>query len=239
MGLYVSAHPLDHYDAYFEEQTIPMTRVLPDVDGKKVTLGGLILSVRTIVTKTGSKMAFVKIEDKTGEGEIIIFPNLYEQIGAKLVQDAVIRATGKISARDREGNLGNEAKLIADEIQFVTDQELREYETTGRKMEGPKLSNRVKATRVTNSAVKHNPVSAPVLEKIVGKIYVHIKDPDDHDSLLSLKRICSLYPGISEVVLVLGADKKSAIKMSFKVDVGDALISALVKILGEDSVVLK
>ncbi len=41
-------------------------------------------------------------------GEIIVFPNLYEKVGAKLVQDAVIRVSGKNSARDRDGNLGNE-----------------------------------------------------------------------------------------------------------------------------------
>jgi DNA polymerase-3 subunit alpha len=242
MGLYVSAHPLDHYDTYFEEQTIPMAKVLPDIDGKKVTLGGLILSVRTIVTKSGTKMAFVKIEDKTGEGEIIVFPNLFEQIGAKLVQDAVVRATGKISARDREGNLGTEAKLIADEIQFITDQELREYEVTGRKMEGPKASssNYVRATRVSAAPKKPTgPVAKPVLERIIEKIFVHIKNPDDHEALMSLKQTCSLHPGLTEVVLVLGADKKSAIKMPFKVDAGDILVGKLVKLLGEDSVALK
>jgi DNA polymerase-3 subunit alpha len=237
MGLYISAHPLDNYDTYFEEQTVPIVKILPETDGKKVTIGGLILSVRTIVTKSGSKMAFVKIEDKTGEGEIIVFPNLYEQIGAKLVQDAIIRATGKISARDRDGNLGTEAKLIADEIQFVTDQELHEYEVTGRKMEGPKINNKVRATRVSSS--NHKKIDIPVVEKIIQKVYVNVKDPDDHESLLSLKQVCSLHPGVSELVLVLGIDKKSAIKMPFKVDANDTLISALVKILGEDSVVLK
>ena len=138
LGLYISAHPLDNYDTYFEEQTISLNQITPEADGKKATIGGLISTVRTIITKSGTKMAFVGIEDKTGEGEIIVFPNLYEQIGAKLVQDEVIRATGKISARDRDGNLGTDAKMIADDIQFVTDQELRDYASTGRKMERPK-----------------------------------------------------------------------------------------------------
>jgi hypothetical protein len=40
-------------------------------------------------------------------------------------------------------------------------------------------------------------------------------------------------------VLVLGAEKKSAIKLPFKVDGSDELIGMLVKILGEDAVVLK
>lgn len=220
LGLYVSAHPLDNYDKYFEEQTVPLSMINIDSDGKKVTIGGLISTVRTIVTKSGSKMAFVKMEDKTAEGEIIIFPNLYEQIGSKLIQDSVIRATGKITARDRNGNIESEAKMIADEIQFVTDQELRDYETTGHKM------------------AESVPEDKPKIKQIK-KMYVHIKDPDDHEALKSLKQICSDYPGQIDIVLVLGDEKKSAIKLPFKVNADDKLIGELVKILGEDSVVIK
>jgi len=256
LGLYISAHPLDNYDAYFEEQTIPLMQMIPDVDGKKATIGGLVSTVRTIITKSGTKMAFLGIEDKTGEGEVIVFPNLYEQIGAKLVQDAVVRVTGKISARDRDGNLGTDAKMIADDIQIVTDKELNDYESTGRKMEKPKISAKVKAMRVSSakssasgsisapattnpavpSATRSRPLEDPV---VIKKLFVHIKNPDDHDSLLALKQICSQFMGTTDIVLVLGANKKSAIKLPFRVEPSDALVGALVKILGEDAVKLK
>ncbi len=256
LGLYISAHPLDNYDAYFEEQTISLSQVTPEVDGKKATIGGLISTVRTIITKTGTKMAFVGIEDKTGEGEVIVFPNLYEQIGAKLVQDEVIRATGKISARDRDGNLGTEAKMIADDIQFVTEQELRDYESTGRRMEKPKMNGKVKAMRVVSAkSTKYNSVSAPASSppskptivtrsrpetEVTSKtLFVHIKDPDNHEALLALKQVCGQFIGPTDIVLVLGATKKSAIKLPFKVEVNDTLVGALVKILGEDAVVFK
>ena len=95
LGLYISAHPLDRYETYLSEQTQPLTQLVPEYDSRMMTVGGIISTVRTIVTKSGSKMAFVGIEDKFGEGEIIVFPNLYEKVGAKLVQDAVIRVSGK------------------------------------------------------------------------------------------------------------------------------------------------
>lgn len=253
LGLYISAHPLDNYDAYFEEQTIPLMQLSQDVDGKKATIGGLISTVRTIVTKSGSKMAFVGLEDKTGEGEVIVFPNLFEQIGAKLVQDSVIRATGKISARDRDGNLTSDAKMIADDIQFVTEQELDSYESTGAKMKRPTVSKKVTATRVSaaktigevNAAVSTPVVDAPSKPRplqeqvIIKKLFVQVKDPDDHDALLALKQICSQFIGTTDIVLVLGAEKKSAIKLPFKVNASDELVGALVKILGEDAVILK
>lgn len=242
MGLYISAHPLDNYDKYFEEQTIPLMQLTPETDGKKATIGGLISTVRTIITKSGSKMAFVGLEDKTGDSEIIVFPNLFEQIGAKLIQDAVIRATGKISARDRDGNLGKDAKMIADEIQFVSDNELDNYESTGRKMDKPK-PGAVKKYATKNQAAKVtvNKIVEPIkLEvKSTEKLYIHIKNPDDHEALISMKQICSNFPGQSEVVLVLGDGQKSAIKLPFKVENSNNIIEKLSAILGDGSVISK
>ena len=73
----------------------------------------------------------------------------------------------------------------------------------------------------------------------VKKLFVHIKNTEDHDALLGLKQVCGEYPGKTDIILVLGAEKKSAIKMPFGVDGSDNLVSALVKQLGEDCVVLK
>lgn len=254
MGLYISAHPLDNYSQYFEEQTVALTSLSPKNDGSKVTVGGLISTARTIVTKSGSKMAFVQIEDKLGEGEVIVFPNLFEQVGAKLQQDAVVRVSGKISARDREGNLTSEAKIIADEVSIITDQELQEYESTGRKMQSPKARSNVQATRVSakrsypgkptevSSAALPELHTAPVAQEEVAvpkKLFVHIKNPDDQVALLKLKEVCSRHSGDGEIILVLGEAKKSALRLPFKIDSSDELIGALVRDLGEDAVVLK
>jgi len=257
LGLYISAHPLDNYDAYFQEQTIPLAEMTAEIDGKSVTIGGLISAVRTIITKSGTKMAFVKLEDKTTESELIIFPNLYEQIGAKLIQDSVVRATGKVNARDRDGNVTGDVKMIADEVQFVDDNELRNYESTGQKMKLPKGSaSRVQAMRVPSrkslgevsmpattkpaSSTATAPSSIPVLdEAVIKKLYVHVKDVANEQALFELKQTCGRYPGVIDIVLVLGQEKKSAIKLPFRVDASDNLIGELVKVLGEDAVVLK
>jgi len=248
LGLYISAHPLDHYDAYFEEQTVPIVEMTQDIDGKSLTIGGLVSAVRSIVTKSGTKMAFVKLEDKTSETEIIVFPNLYEKVGALLIQDAVVRVTGKVNARDKEGNLVSDIKMIADDIQVVTDGELITYESNGTKMAKPKARSVSAMRTADNRRAAKAAASAPV-EKVVyaavevlesaKKLYVHVKDPDDAALLVQLKQICSNYPGFGDIVLVLGKDKKSAIKLPFKIDSSLELVGELVKILGEDAVALK
>jgi DNA polymerase-3 subunit alpha len=264
LGLYISAHPLDNYDAYFSEQTVPVTEMTQDIDGKSLTIGGLVSAVRTIVTKSGTKMAFVKLEDKTGEAEVIVFPNLFEQVGAKLTQDAVIRATGKVSARDRDGNLTSDVKLIADDIQIVDDEELRTYESTGRIMTKPK-AGKVVATRKPRgggnysggkagngggfakpaasgpgvSSAPRESAGPPPSAEVLKKLFVHVKNPDDQDALMKIRHECGKSPGLSDIVLVLGPEKQSAIKMPFRIDASDELIGRLVKILGEDAVILK
>lgn len=256
LGLYISSHPLDNYDAYFSEQTVPIAEMTQDLDGRAMTIGGLVSSVRSIVTKSGTKMAFVKLEDKTGEAEVIVFPNLYEQVGAKLVQDAVIRVSGKVAARDRDGNLTSDTKIIADEIQVVEDDELNTYESNGRKMAKPKGgAPQVRTARrsfggqggggsypsSSNKPASSVPREAgpPPVAEVLKKLFVHVKDPDNQTALMQIRSECSHFPGLSDIVLVLGPDKQSAIKMPFRVDGSDELIGRLVKILGEDAVVLK
>jgi len=244
MGLYISSHPLDQYTDYFAEQTVPLASLTPQHDGNKVIVGGLIGTVRTILTKKGSKMAFVGIEDKTGESEVIVFPSVYQQIGEQLKQDIAIRIEGSVNARDRDGNLGSDVKVMADSISVVTDEELQNYQSTGGAPLKPKPGqpkvNRYKQTKTAPSVALAPSVTPPVIAVAKPKnLYVQIKDPDDHASLQSLKQMCSLFPGTDSVVLVLGDDKKSAIKLPFAVEVADQLIGELVKILGEDTVAVK
>ncbi|PLS81926.1 DNA polymerase III subunit alpha [Candidatus Saccharibacteria bacterium] len=252
LGLYLSAHPLDKYDDYFTEQTAPIATLKPSLDGHGITVGGVVSSVRQIVTKSGGKMAFVQIEDKSGEGELIVFPKTYEKIGALLKQDEVIKATGKVSSRDKEGNLLDDAKVIVDEITLVTQEELDGYESTGRLMTATreKLPERRRpfgpGAKVAATAPKDETkyIYTPVLDEdaptpVKTKIYVHVKNPNDHDSLLKLKQTFNKYPGESEIILVLGADKKSAIRLPFRTNPTDELRSDISHLYGEECVAIK
>lgn len=250
LGLYISAHPLDNYDAFFEEQTIPLVTVKPAIDGQKITVGGLVTTVRTIVTKSGTKMAFVGIEDKTGEGEIIVFPRTYERVASELKQDVVLKVVGTVNARDREGNMTDEAKLIADEISIVSDKELNEYESHGRKMTAPtgkatvtrkRYSSKDKAATpaVTAAAVAAPRPAVDVPLETLRTVYIHVQNPDDHTSLLAVKKICGLYPGQNDIVMMLGPEKSSAIRLPFRVDAQAKLTGELAKILGDDCVAVK
>lgn len=262
MGLYISAHPLDKYDTYFEEQTMPIAEITPKIDGASVIVGGIITNVRSLVTKSGSKMAFVKIEDKVTEIEVIVFPKTYEQVGAKLVQDAVVKVTGRVNASDRDGNKTDEAKINAEEIDIITDEELENYQSTGAKLKTPtkgvsqKPRGKAMATGVSNNGggggggfrrgggekpathfrtTESDVNAAPIKPK---KLFIRVMDPSNKDALISLKQSCSVYPGLSEVILVIGEEKK-AMRMPFRCEPGKALVDELVGVFGAEGVVVK
>lgn len=241
MGLYISAHPLDNYSAFFEEQAASLANITRKIDGQTITVGGLITTMRTIITKNGKKMAFVGIEDKVADSEIIVFPTLYERLAGQLNQDTVIKVTGKVSARDRDGNLTDEAKLIADDIAIVSDKELKEYESTGRKMSvptGPKARRTYPGSKTKSASTTATRTVERVVVEAPKTLYLRVDNPDDTKVLIALKKSCNDYPGTSSVVLVLG-DSKKALRMPFRVEMADVLKEQLRAILGNDAVVIK
>lgn len=250
MGLYISSHPLDRYDVYFDEQTHPYDLITAENDGKAVIIGGIISAVRTIITKSNTRMAFVKLENKTSEQEVIIFPSLYEEVGAKLEQDNVIKVSGRINAKDKDGNISSDVKVIADSVEVIPDELLENYQQTGTKLPLPKAAP--KPTRRSNSRASNvgagysrgsgtsNVADEPV-RRVVNpphdprreKLYVLIEDPNNVDNLSEIRHLCQLNPGVQEIILVL-KDKtgKRPIRLPFRVEVSEELTKPLGDLLG-------
>lgn len=234
LGLYLSSHPLDPYSVYLAEQTIPLAKVMPDVDGKTLTVGGIVSTIRAITTKNGSKMAFLKLEDKTGETEVVIFPKLYQEIGEQLIQDVVIKVHGRVNARNQAGNLQDEAKVVVEKITIVSQQELDNYRPTGEKLKAPEAKKDVAKDSKPDKISKNKDLSS-----LAPTMYIHVKDTNDHDSLREMKKTLSGSPGDNQVILVLGEDKASAIRLPFTTKLSDGLIDSIKSLYGADQVVVK
>ena len=115
LGFFFSAHPLDNYRDMIKDYATLNTHQLSQTSShpapdRKHTIIGLLTDVKEIVTKTKRKMAFAKIEDFEGSLEIVIFSDVFDRDGEKLVNDAVVAVTGRI-----DYNRGM-TKFIADEI---------------------------------------------------------------------------------------------------------------------------
>jgi len=113
LGLYVSSHPLNGFKKLFETKTVAFSRIDKSMVNKKIILGGLISSVKKIITKTGKPMLFMKLEDLTGKGEVVIFPNLLEAKPEVLQENKIVFVAGRVD--DRNG----EIKIVADDVQEI------------------------------------------------------------------------------------------------------------------------
>ena len=262
MGLYLSAHPLDKYDVYFDEQTHPYSLITAENDNKLVTIGGIITNIRSILTKSGSKMAFVKIENKTSEQEIVVFPNVFEQYGGKLVQDNVVKVTGRVNARDKNGNIVPDVKVLAESVEAISDEELDNYQPTGQKLAAPvaaKTNRRYtkasaegansgapsvkyghssgSASASSGATPEPSATFTPPEDHRHERLFCLIKDPSDTDTLQEIRHLCDLHPGLQEIILVLQTgNEKKPLRMPFRVEADSELLEPLRKLLGTDCV---
>lgn len=227
LGIYLSKHPLDQFDAYLEEHSVAISSLTTAMDNKKVTVGGVISTLREITTKNGAKMAFVGLEDKGGELELIVFPNAYAENPEMWERDAVIVATGKINTKDRDGNNTEEIKVLVDEAQLLSEEDLAGFTPSGKTKKPPKEKKELLAAEAAKK------------QATAVKLYMHIRKPDNEEELLALKKILNQYPGDKEAILVLGEKDKSAIRLPFKVEVSDDLTSQVEDLLSADCVAVK
>lgn len=126
IGFYISGHPLEEYEGLWKKKISTTTAefVLDEEtgyakieDGKKVTVGGIVVGKTIKYTKNDKMMAFLTLEDLAGSVEIIVFPRDYEKYASKLLEDAKIFVTGRASVEeDRDGKIILESMMTFDEV---------------------------------------------------------------------------------------------------------------------------
>ena len=125
LGIYVSGHPLEEYEAAWRKKISNTTadfaydeevQGVRVKDGAKAVIGGLIAGKTIKYTKDNKIMAFLTIEDLVGTVEVIVFPKTYEQSASFLTEDAKVFVQGRISVEeDKDG------KLICEKIVPFTE----------------------------------------------------------------------------------------------------------------------
>lgn len=228
LGLYLSQHPLESFKDFLSEQTVPINQITTDHDGRGVTVGGIVLESREITTKKGQKMAFVKIEDEFAETELILFPGVYQQTIGVWERDKVVIVKGKINTKDRDGNVGQEIKVMVDDGREVTIEQAKAYQPTGRTKKPPK-----------KASVKHKAVKTAGASTVSEdpRLYIRLEDSSNNDLLLQIKSILDERHGENEVVLVLGpAKNKQILRLPMRVSIDEDHLGILKELIGPSNV---
>lgn len=82
---------------------------------ERVRIGGIILNVKKIITKTGKPMLFLKVEDLTDKIEVVVFPSMIERNPTVFQENKIVFINGRLDERD--GIL----KIICEEAEEIIE----------------------------------------------------------------------------------------------------------------------
>ncbi len=120
LGIYVSGHPLEKYEALWKHV---ITNVTSDfaldeetghskvMDGNRAVIGGILTDKRVKYTKTNKTMAYLTVEDLVGTVEVVVFPKDYEKNLQYLNVDDRVFIRGRVSSEDDQSS-----KLICEKV---------------------------------------------------------------------------------------------------------------------------
>jgi len=97
IGLYISDHPLNEYQATLAKIVSYFSGQLSESHHEeKVRMAGLIIGVRPYTTKTGKPMGFAQMEDIQGTVELVLFPKTWEASREVLTVGQIVIIEGKL-----------------------------------------------------------------------------------------------------------------------------------------------
>lgn len=110
LGLYVSGHPLDNYKDKLERAGTNIHEVKEKMrDGMITVVAGIVEDSKSILTKNGEKMAFVRLADFGESIETVAFPRVFAEYHELLQPEKCVALRGRMSNRNGEKSIIVEA----------------------------------------------------------------------------------------------------------------------------------
>ena len=214
-GMYFSGHILDGYSKHISDiGGISVSGLFGNEDedglpdGTRVSLCGLISDITLKNTKNGDRMAFISLEDNSGEVECVVFPKVYEKTAHIIRLDNCVCLNGNVSSRD------DEVKLLASGI-FELEENLT-------------YKGKPKREQQTATASKQ--------AERVKKLFLRLPDLNCEKTQVA-KNIIEKHSG-NTVVMLFDSSSKQYSTYKSRVELSELLISELKGHLGEENVVV-
>ena len=248
LGLYVSSHPMQQAAEALEDTvTCYSDQLGEELAGQKVTMAGMVVSLRQLFTKKRDTMLVAQMEDLHGAFEVVVFPRTYERSRDLWQEDAVLVLKGKVDARGED-----RIQLVAEEVTpFVAPAAVEPQSAPLAPPPSPSAptlqangvhagppANGEAATAVTVSARRAPPARL--------RHYLHItvsRGADPSEDMERFKKVCALLyennGGQDIVDLTIAANGHEAVELEFpdlRIKFTPKLQEQIVALLGPDSV---
>ncbi len=176
-GMYFSGHMLDNYSREIEQlapdRSIDIISDLDEdaqaaenhkyTDRCKVRVAGIITAKRTKLTKSGDTMAFITLDDKYGEIDVIVFAKQYREYSSLLISDSAVAIEGQALAEDGEAAriLLSGARPLKTNSEYVSSQKAKETAAQRIYIKVPNMADKRIASVMRLSAL--NPGRVPIV----------------------------------------------------------------------------
>ena len=160
IGFYISDHPLKAiHQAAQIFSPINLSQLGEQKSRQKVSAVVMLNSVRKIITQKGDPMAFVQMEDITGEAEGTIFPSTFASLEPLLLENNRLIVWGKAQKRN------DKYQLIIDDAEVVEEVNMIVLEITPKQALDNVKQNELKRILQTQSS-EQNKFKIPVIAAI-------------------------------------------------------------------------
>jgi DNA polymerase-3 subunit alpha len=217
-GMYFSGHILDGFSKNIADVNSASIASLygsdeekAPADGSRVTLCGIIADVTFKNTKNGDRMAFLTLEDRSGEIECVVFPKVYEKCSYLLRLDNCIVLNGNLSFRD------DDPKVLASGVNELIE-------------DGKYTPKPPRPQTVTTNATP-----APAESQRVKKLFLRLPRLEC-ETAKKARNLVEIFEGETTVML-FDSETKQYINLGSGAEISDFLIRELKTLLGDENVV--
>ena len=117
LGFYLSDHPLRKYEIeYYSFASIHLGETENIADGSNVTAIGVVNDLKTKIDKSGSPMAFFKLDDFTGSCDCLMFSKTFKDYSEIIREESTLLIRGKIESSGDAIKLQAEEAIILENV---------------------------------------------------------------------------------------------------------------------------
>ena len=115
LGLFVSSYPLEDFRKILEKKALPISKISSILPNQICKIGGIISKIKKIVTRNGSPMLFMKVEDLTDKIEVVVFPSVISKNPSAFQENKIVLVSGRVDNKD------GVPKLICEDIEEIIE----------------------------------------------------------------------------------------------------------------------
>ncbi|MDD5145035.1 MAG: DNA polymerase III subunit alpha, partial [Candidatus Pacebacteria bacterium] len=115
LGLFISSHPLKNYKEILEKRALPISKLPTRPSRNLFKVGGIVSTIKKIITRTGKPMLFVNLEDMNDRIEVVVFPRIIETYPNAFQENKIILVSGRVDSKD------GTPKLICEGVEEIIE----------------------------------------------------------------------------------------------------------------------